>query len=70
MNLFEIVYEKYYLTPPSWHVFDIKVKIINYVLERMESPKKLIKKYIWKDFKPKSRHICVTQNKNFKKIEL
>jgi hypothetical protein len=43
MNLFEIVYEKDYLTPPSWHVFDIKVKIINYVLERMEFQKELIK---------------------------
>jgi hypothetical protein len=43
MNLFEVVYEKDCLTPPSWHVFDIKVKTINYVLKRMESQKELIK---------------------------
>jgi hypothetical protein len=42
MNLFEVVYEKYCLTPPSWHVFDIKMKTIDYVLERMESQKELI----------------------------
>ncbi len=68
MNLFEVIYEKDYLTPPSWHVFDIKVKIINYVLKTMESQKESIKNIYGKTSRQTKTY--VTQNKNFKKIEL
>jgi hypothetical protein len=42
MNLFEVVYEKdcFNTTILAWF-FDIKVKTINYVLERMESQKEI-----------------------------
>ncbi len=68
MNLFEVVYEKDYLTPPYQHVFDIKVKIINYVLERMESQKQLIKIYMERLHTKTKTY--VTQNKILKEIEL
>jgi hypothetical protein len=68
MNLFEVVYEKDYLTPPSWHVFDIKMKTIDYVLERMESQKELIFKKM--EILQAKTKTYVIQNKNFKKFEL